>query len=165
MKYHNQDLYKPELFLTTIEKIPQMQELVKFIYKKIEDGETEGGNSDGSDVGFVMLDNDEMQKVFQPIFDKLDISHARISYVYIHYCALDGMFAVHTHDKPHAVYYLQIPVNCGHIYFPDFDGCCDIMAPIEGKLLLIPEGIPHGISQHHNKTLRIAVTMQLENLI
>ena len=55
-------------------------------------------------------------------------------------------------------------MNCGHIYFPDFDDC-DVVKPIEGKLLIIPEGISHGISQHHNKTLRIAVTMQLENLI
>jgi len=77
---------------------------------------------------------------------------------------LDGQFSVHSHDKPHAVYYLQIPMDCGHIYFPDFDDC-DVMEPKEGKFLLIPEGIPHAISQHHNKTLRIAVTMQLENLI
>jgi len=55
-------------------------------------------------------------------------------------------------------------MDCGHIYFPDFDDC-GVMEPKEGKFLLIPEGIPHAISQHHNKTLRIAVTMQLENLI
>ena len=164
MKHNKQELYKPELFLTAIEKIPQMQELINFINNKIEDGETVRAKSDGTDVGYVMLDNAEMQKTFQPIFDKLDISHAKISYVYIHYCALDGSFAVHSHDRPHAVYYLQVPMNCGRIYFPDFDDC-DVIKPIEGKFLLIPENIPHGISQHHNKTLRIAVTMQLENLI
>ena len=164
MKHNRQELYKPELFLTTIEKIPQMQELVNFINKKIESGEIIRAKEDGTDVVFVILDNEKMQKVFKSIFDKLKIPHAKISYVYIHYCDLDGQFGVHTHDKPHAVYYLQVPMSCGHIYFPDFDDC-DVVKPIEGKFLIIPEGIPHGISQHHNKTLRIAVTMKLENLI
>ena len=145
-----------------IERFPE--QLVDFINKKIEDGETVRAKSDGTDVGYVMLDNAEMQKTFQPIFDKLNISQAKISYVYIHYYALDGSFTVHTHDRPHAVYYLQVPMNYGHIYFPDFDDC-NVIKPVEGKFLLIPENIPHGISRHHNKTLRIAVTMQLENLI
>ena len=164
MKHNKQELYKPELFLSTIEKIPQMQELVDFIYSKIDAGETIRAESDGTDVGYVMLDNETMQKVFQPIFDKLKISHARISYVYIHYAQEGGRFSVHDHDKPHAVYYLQVPMNCGHIYFPDFDDC-DIMKPIEGKILIIPEFIKHGISEHGNNALRIAITMQLENLI
>jgi len=164
MKHNGKDLYKPELFLTTIHPIPEKQKFVDFICQKISDGQTVRAKDDDTDVGYVMLDNEEMQKVFQPIFDKLKISQAKISYVYVHYAQNGCGFAVHDHDKPHAVYYLQIPMNCGHIYFPDFDDC-DIMKPIEGKFLLIPEGIPHGISQHHNKTLRIAVTMQLENLI
>ncbi|MDH3314082.1 MAG: hypothetical protein OES15_04295 [Nitrosopumilus sp.] len=164
MRHDGKDLYKPELFLTTIEKIPQMQELIDFIHKKIDDGETVRAKDDGTDVGYVMLDNEEMQKVFQPIFDKLKISHARISYVYIHYAENGCGFTVHDHDKPHAVYYLQVPMNCGHIYFPDFDDC-DIMEPKEGKILIIPESIKHGISEHGNNALRIAITMQLENLI
>ena len=77
-----------------------------FIYQKISDGQTVRAKDDGMDVGYVMLDNEKMQKVFQPIFDKLGISHAKISYVYIHYCTLDDSFAVHSHDRPHAVYYL-----------------------------------------------------------
>lgn len=99
MQHNKQELYKPELFLTTIEKIPQMQELIEFIYSKIDGGETIRAEGDGTDVGYVMLDNDTMQKVFQPIFDNLEISHAKISYVYIHYCDLDGQFSVHSHDK------------------------------------------------------------------
>ena len=146
MQYHDKELYKSELFLRTIEKISQMQDLINFIYKKIEDEETIRSKGDDTDVGYVILNNDIIQKVFQPILDKLDISHVKINYVYIHYCALDGQFSVHSHDKPHAVYYLQIPLNCGHIYFLDFD-LDDTVAPIEGKFLLIPEDIPHGISQ------------------
>jgi len=65
MKHNKQDLYKPELFLATIEKIPQMQELVDFIYSKIKDGETIRSEGDGTDVGYVMLDNEKMQKTFQ----------------------------------------------------------------------------------------------------
>jgi len=164
MKHNGKDLYKPELFLTLNQKIPQMQEYVDFIYKKISDGETVRADGDGTDIGYVMLDNKEMQGVFQPIFDKLVISHARISYVYIHYADNGGQFAVHDHDKPHAVYYLQVPMNCGHIYFPDFDDC-RIMEPKEGKILIIPKFIKHGISEHGNNALRIAITMQLENLI
>jgi len=141
-----------------------MQELVDFINKKIESGKTTRAEGDGTDVGYVMLDNQTMQKVFQPIFDKLEISHAKISYVYIHYAELGGRFAVHLHDKSHAVYYLQVPMNCSHIFFPEFDDC-EIMDPIEGKFLLMPEDIPHGISEHKNKTLRIAITIQLENLV
>ena len=164
MKHDGKELYKPDLFLTLNQKIPQMQEYVDFIYQKIEDGETTRAQDDKADVGYVMLDNEEMQKVFQPVFDKLKISHAEISYVYIHYAEQGGRFAVHDHDRPHAVYYLQVPMNCGHIYFPDFDDC-DIMKPIEGKILIIPESINHGISEHGNKAFRIAITMQLENLI
>lgn len=164
MKHNGKDLYKPELFLTLNQKIPQMQEYVDFIYQKISDGQTVRAKDDGTDVGYVMLDNEEMQKVFQPIFDKLAISHARISYVHIHYADNGGQFAVHDHDKPHAVYYLQVPMNSGHIYFPDFDGC-RIMEPKEGKIIIIPEFIKHGISEHGNDALRIAITMQLENLI
>ena len=79
MRHDGKDLYKPELFLTLNQKIPQMQEYVDFIYKKIKDEETTRAKDDGTDVGYVMLDNEEMQKVFQSIFDKLKISHARIS--------------------------------------------------------------------------------------
>jgi len=164
MKHDGKDIYKPELFPTTVYRIPEKQKFVDFIYQKISDGETVRAKDDGTDVGYVMLDNEEMQKVFQPIFDKLEISQARISYVYVHYAQKGGKFAVHDHDKPHAVYYLQVPMNCGHIYFPDFDDC-DIMKPIEGKILVIPEFINHGISEHRNNALRIAITMQLENLI
>ena len=164
MKYDGKELYKPELFLTTVHQIPEKQKFVDFIYKKISDGETVRSKGDGTDVGYVMLDNKEMQDVFQPIFDKLAISHARISYVHIHYADNGGQFAVHDHDKPHAVYYLQVPMNSGHIYFPDFDGC-RIMEPKEGKIIIIPEFIKHGVSEHGNDALRIAITMQLENLI
>ena len=163
MRHNEADLYKPALFLTAIQEIPQRQDLIDFIYSKIKSGETIRAQGDGTDVGYVMLDNEEMQKVFQPIFDKLGIN-PKISYVYIHYTARNGQFAVHSHDRPHAVCYLQVPLNCAHIYFPDFDSD-DTVAPIENKILVIPEGIPHGISQHHSDTLRIAVTMQLEDLI
>jgi hypothetical protein len=49
---------------------------------------------------------------------------------------------------------------CNH----EFDDC-DIMKPIEGKILVIPELINPEISKHGNNALRIAITMQLENLI
>jgi len=41
----------------------------------------------------------------------------------------------------------------------------DTVKPIEGKFLIIPENILHGISKHGNNALRIAITMQLENLL
>lgn len=164
MQHDKQELYKPELFLTTIHQIPEKQKYIDLLYQKIDAGEIVRAEGHGTDVGYFMLDNEEMQKVFQPIFDKLEISHAKISYVYIHYAAQGGKFAVHDHDIPHAVYYMQVPMNCGHIYFPDFDDC-DIMKPIEGKILIIPETINHGISEHGSKAFRIAITMQLENLV
>ena len=74
------------------------------------------------------------------------------------------MFGVPFHDKSHTVYYLRISMNYGHIYFPDFDDY-DIMKPIEGKILVIPEFINPGIFEHKNSAFRIAITMQLENLI
>jgi len=104
---------------------------------------------------------EKIKKLFKPLFDKLGIN-PEISYVYIHYCDYDGKFAVHDHDKPHAVYYLQMDTNAGRLYFPDFGDI--VHPPLEDTFLIIPEFIKHGIGVHKSKVLRIAVTMQLENL-
>lgn len=149
---------RPKNFLQLVETIPEKEELIDFIYDKMKKKETEPASI--SNVGYVILDNAKMQKIFQPLFDKLKIKPT-ISYVYIHFTGEDGNFSTHWHDKPHAVYYLQIPIPCGQLYFDEFD---QRHQPVENQLLIIPTNVKHSILRHGNKIPRIAVTMQLENI-
>ena len=148
-------------FPTVVCEIKSKHRWIDFIYDKMEKNQCERAPGDSTNVGYVMLETDVMQETFQPLFDKLEIDLKIIS-AYIHYAGENGSFAVHAHDKPHGVYYLQAPTNSGELTFPDF---AQSFAPETNRFRLIPAGVPHGISRHHNKIERMAITMQFENLI
>jgi len=146
-------------FQTIIYEIKSKHKWIDFIYDKIEKNQCERAPGNSTNVGYVMLENDVMQETFQPIFNRLEID-LKILSVYIHYTGENDSFAVHTHDKPHGVYYLQAPTNSGELTFPDFG---KHFAPEVNRFRLIPTEVPHGIDIHHNKIERIVITMQLEN--
>lgn len=148
----------PHDYPTTTYEIETKHKWIDFIYEKIQNDECHRTEGDADNVGYVMLDNDEIQETFQPIFNKLQLNVKVIS-CYIHYTAKNGSFAVHRHDQPHAVYYLQAPMNSGPLYFPDFG---EYFPPEPDRFRFIPENIMHGIGKHENDIERIAITMQFE---
>jgi len=150
----------PHDYPTIVYEIESKHHWIDFMYDMISQGKCERALGDSYNVGYVMLDNDQLQKTFQPMFDAMNLD-LKILSVYIHYASKDGKFTIHEHDKPHGVYYLQAPTKSGILFFPDFG---EHFEPEPNHFRLIPKGVLHGIDTHQNEMERIAITFQFEDI-
>ena len=60
----------------------------------------------------------------------------------------------HDHVEKTGVYYLQVPKNCGSIYFPNLNVEIE---PHEGLFVLVPSKEKHGITENKSDGIRIAL--------
>lgn len=156
MQQHKQLL--PWQYTKIIKELDGWKEYLELAYDKVDSGEFIRSKADKTTVGYYMLPKEDLQKFFQPIFNELG-KDIKVKSGYIHYVMKGGKCADHTHDLPHAVYYLQAPENSGELTFKDYN---HDESPERFKFFLIPANVWHGIRIHRNNVYRVAITIQME---
>jgi len=131
--------------------IPEKEEIVKLLLQRMKDN-----FPDEQLIGLIYLNTDDMQKVFQPIFDMLQRKF-KITRVWGHFMRRGAVRNSHLHDAQFTgIYYLKVPGDSAILLIGD-----EPVDPLEGDFIVIPQMTDHSISEHRSDEVRLAIGMDL----
>ncbi len=139
--------------ISLVQKIEGEEELLKEIHQRLE-----RENFVDPDRKFLYFDTEQIQKMMEPIFEKLKLD-VKIIQAWVHVLEPGAAHTTHNHEHDTGVYYLQALKNCGNLYFDDLD----IEIPIEEDLfIVVPAREKHSITKNNTRHQRIALVVDME---
>lgn len=109
--------------------------------------------------GTTYIDSQMVQKIMQPIFDKIKINYTVIS-AWIHFMLPGSNHELgHNHAVDIGVYYLKVTETSGNLFFNNLN---IEITPEVGLFLIVPATEIHSMLENKSNQIRIALGMELK---